>query len=189
MASEGTDHICPVERAGGLNSRLRRWLQNPRRILSPWVKEGMTVLDMGCGPGFFTREMARMVGPAGRVIGCDLQEGMLDIVKDGIQGTEIQDVVTLHQCEKDRIGWSGKVDFILMFYVFHEIPDKAGCLNEMGTLLNPDGRILIVEPPFHVTKAAFEAMVTLARDAGLVEVERPRVLLSKTVILSSAKEA
>jgi len=80
--------ICPVERAGSLDSKFRRWLQNPRKILGPYVEEGMTVLDIGCGPGFFSIEMAQMVGPAGRVIACDLQGGMLQKVRDKTQGTD-----------------------------------------------------------------------------------------------------
>ena len=56
---------------------IRRLLQNPRKILSPFIKEGMTVLDLGCGPGFFSLDMAHMVGSAGRAIAVDLQQGML----------------------------------------------------------------------------------------------------------------
>lgn len=70
--------ICPVERAGHLETRLRRWVQNPEKILSPYVKKGMTVLDMGAGPGFFSIPLARMVGETGHVVACDLQQGMLD---------------------------------------------------------------------------------------------------------------
>ncbi|MCP4372916.1 MAG: SAM-dependent methyltransferase, partial [Deltaproteobacteria bacterium] len=60
--SNRNNRICPVERAGSLDSRIRRWLQNPQKILKPYIKEGMTVLDVGCGPGFFSIDMAQMVG-------------------------------------------------------------------------------------------------------------------------------
>ena len=75
--SDGNKRVCPVERAGSLDNRFRRWLQDPRKILSPHIKEGMTVLDLGCGPGYFTIDIAQMVGKSGRVIAADLQEGML----------------------------------------------------------------------------------------------------------------
>jgi len=52
--SKNNEHICPVERAGGLDNRIRRWLQNPQKILRLYIAEGMTVLDVGCGPGFFS---------------------------------------------------------------------------------------------------------------------------------------
>ncbi len=54
--------VCSVELAGGLDNKFRRFLQNPQKILKPYLKEGMTVLDLGCGPGFFTIEIAKMIG-------------------------------------------------------------------------------------------------------------------------------
>ncbi len=52
------ERVCPVALSGSLDNSIRRWLQNPKKILSPYIKEGMTVLDVGCGPGFFSIEMA-----------------------------------------------------------------------------------------------------------------------------------
>ena len=52
--SDKSKRVCPVERAGGLYNKIRRWLQNPQKILRPYIEEGMTVLDLGCGPGFFS---------------------------------------------------------------------------------------------------------------------------------------
>jgi 2-polyprenyl-3-methyl-5-hydroxy-6-metoxy-1,4-benzoquinol methylase len=52
MESE-RNRVCPVELAHSLDNTLRRWLQNPKNILAPYIQEGMTVLDVGCGPGFF----------------------------------------------------------------------------------------------------------------------------------------
>jgi len=72
---DGPERICPVGQAWSLDNRLRRWLQDPRRILAPHVREGMTALDLGCGPGFFTLDLAWLVGPAGRVIASDLEPG------------------------------------------------------------------------------------------------------------------
>ena len=70
--SDRTGRVCPVERAGSLDNTIRRWLQNPKKILGPYLDEGMTVVDIGCGPGFFSIDMAQMVGKSGRVIAVDL---------------------------------------------------------------------------------------------------------------------
>ena len=181
--SNRNNRVCPVERAGSLDSRIRRWLQNPQKILRPYIEEGMTVLDVGCGPGFFSIDMAQMVGKSGRVIASDLQEGMLQKVRDKIKGTELEKRITLHKCEENKIGVSEHVDFILLFYMVHEIPHKEEFFNEIGTILRPNGQVLIVEPPFHVSKSAFEETVRKARNAGFADVEGPNVLFSKTVIL------
>ena len=183
MVSNRNNRVCPVGRAGSLDNRIRRWLQNPQKILKPYIKEGMTVLDVGCGPGFFSIDMALMVGKSGRVIASDLQEGMLQKVKDKIIGTELEKRITLHKCEENKIGVSEHVDFILLFYMVHEIPNKEEFFNEIGAILSPNGQVLIVEPPFHVSKSAFEETVRKARNTGFVDTEGPNVFLSKTRIL------
>jgi ubiquinone/menaquinone biosynthesis C-methylase UbiE len=181
--SDRNTRVCPVERAGGLDTRIRRWLQNPHKILRPYIEEGMTVLDVGCGPGFFSIDMAQMVGESGRVIAADLQDGMLRKLRDKISGTELEDRITLHKCAEDKMGVSEHVDFVLLFYMVHEVPNKEILFKEIRTILKPDGQVLIVEPPFHVSKSAFQKTVDTAKDVGFTDVEGPNVLFSKTVIL------
>ncbi|MBT4267483.1 MAG: class I SAM-dependent methyltransferase [Deltaproteobacteria bacterium] len=175
--------VCPVERAGSLDNRIRRWLQNPKKILGPYIKEGMTVLDLGCGPGFFSIEMAQMVGKSGRVIASDLQEGMLQKVRAKIEGTELQQRINLHQCKENKIGLTDNADFVLAFFMLHEVSDQEGLFNEIRTILKPTGHLLIVEPPFHVSKSAFETTIKKAQSAGFTLFERPKIFFSKTAVL------
>lgn len=116
--------VCPIEKAAGLDNKIRRWFQNPRKILSPYIRHGMTVLDMGCGPGFFTIDIAELVGQTGRVIAVDLQDGMLEKLRAKIKGTESERRIVLHQCNESTIGIIERIDFVLAFYVVHEIPDQ-----------------------------------------------------------------
>jgi ubiquinone/menaquinone biosynthesis C-methylase UbiE len=177
-------HVCPVEKAGRLDNRIRRWFQHPQKILGPYIAEGMTVLDLGCGSGFFTIDMARMVGESGRVIASDLQQGMLQKLGEKIQGTGFEDRITLHKCEETRIGVSEDVDFVLAFYMLHEVGNQKACLMEIGSILKPNGRLLIVEPPLHVSTAAFTETIRTAQGVGLRLVDGPRILLSKTAMLA-----
>ena len=181
--SAGKKHICPVQWAGWLDHRMRRWLQNPQKILGPYIKEGMTVLDFGCGPGFFSIDMAQMAGKSGGVIASDLQEGMLQRVRDKIDGTEFQTAIRLHQCQENRTGLSEEVDFILLFYIVHEIPHPGEFFKEMGSILTPNGRILMAEPPVHVSKKAFEETIQEAENAGFMAVERPKIFFSRAALL------
>lgn len=182
--TERHDRVCPVALAGALDSPIRRWLQSPRRLLAPYVREGMTALDFGCGPGFFTLELARLVGSSGRVIAVDLQPGMLARVRAKVQGTALEPRLTLHQCQPNAIGLSTPVDFALAFYVLHELPDPAAFLTELRQLLPAHGQLLIVEPPFHVSRAAFETTLRIAQQAGLRLVARPRVRFNKAALLA-----
>lgn len=174
--------ICPVERAGSLDSRFRRFFQNPGKILRPYIEEGMTVLDLGCGPGFFSIDIARMVGESGKVIASDLQEGMLRKLERKIRGTDLEKRIILHKTETDKIGVSELVDFVLAFYIVHEIQNKETVFGEIESILRPNGRFFIVEPPFHVSKKAFEETVGTAQRAGFRLTNRPKVLLSKAAV-------
>jgi ubiquinone/menaquinone biosynthesis C-methylase UbiE len=181
--SKRSNRVCPVERSGGLDNRIRRWIQNPQKILGAYIAEGMTILDIGCGPGFFSIDMAQMVGESGRVIAADLQEGMLAKLRDKIKGTELEGRITLHKCQENKLGVFENVDFVLLFYMVHEVPNIKEFFDELVKILKPKGQILIAEPPFHVSKAEFEETIRKTREAGLTEVERPKVFLSKTAIL------
>lgn len=174
--------VCAVKKASHLGGRIRRWLQNPEKILTECVKEGMTVLDLGSGPGFFAVQAAKMVGKSGKVIAADLQEGMLEILKEKIEGKEIEDRIVLHKCEKDRIGIVEKVDCALAFYVVHEVPDEESLLKELRSILRPDGTLYMIEPKLHVSRKAFEETVSKAGKIGFKPLERPRVFLSRAMV-------
>lgn len=182
------NRICPVELAGSLDNRLRRWFQNPRKILAPHVRDEMTVMDIGCGPGFFTLEMARMVGNSGRVIACDLQEGMLEKLRSKVRGSELEGRIVPHLCQSGRLGVTEAVDFALAFYMIHEVPDKDGLFAEVYSVLKPKGRFLVVEPPFHVSKAEFEETVRKVLHAGFEMMSRPKVTFSRTALFGKKNE-
>jgi ubiquinone/menaquinone biosynthesis C-methylase UbiE len=177
--------VCPVELAGGLDNGLRRFLQNPHRILAPYIRPQITAIDLGCGPGFFTIEMGRMLHGSGQVIAADLQQGMLDIVEAKIKGTVLENTIKLHKCQEDRIGFSGKVDFILAFFMVHEVPDHDKLFAEVKTLLNPGGRMLIIEPKFHVSKESFHSMMEIINKYGLIEIDRPKHFLCRSVLIEN----
>ncbi len=180
------NRVCPVEMAGSLDNKIRRWLQNPQKILSSYVKEGMTTLDIGCGPGFFSVEMAKMVGSGGRVISADLQEGMLQKVKAKIKGTYLEDRIKLVKCDRDKTNISDKFDFGLAFYMVHEIPDKVSFFKELRSALNYNGKILIVEPKwFHVSKKDFLQTIEYAKNAGLNVIKGPALPFSRSTILTN----
>ena len=187
MMVDKNKRVCPIKRAGGLDNRVRSLLQNPQKILGNYVKEGMTALDLGCGPGFFSVEMAIMVGDSGLVIATDLQDGMLQKVRNKIRGTEIEKRIKLHKCEEDNIGVTEKVDFVLAFYMVHEVSDQKKFFDELKSILKPNGKALIVEPkPFHVSKGAFKETIMKAKEIGLVPVEEPRIFLGRAVILEKS---
>jgi ubiquinone/menaquinone biosynthesis C-methylase UbiE len=156
--------VCSFKIAGGLDSKIRRFLQNPQKILKPYIKEGMTVLDIGCGVGFFTIEIAKMLGPSGKVFAADLQDGMLKILEK-------------------KIGLNEQVDFVFAFYFVHEVPDRDVLFKEIYTILKPGGTMLIVEPPFHVSRKGFINMLNSIKKAGLNFASEPKSFFNKSVLI------
>lgn len=178
------NRVCPVKLANSLDSKIRKWLQNPRKILSPYIREGMTVLDVGCGPGFFSVELAKMVGRNGKVISADLQDGMLQKLANKIRGTELETRIKLVKCEKDKINVSEKIDFGLAFFMVHEIPDKEPFFKELKSIMTEKGQVLIVEPKlFHVSRKDFELTTKIAENAGFKINREPRLHFCWSAIL------
>jgi ubiquinone/menaquinone biosynthesis C-methylase UbiE len=179
------NRVCPVELAPSLDSRIRRWLQNPNKILSPFVREGMKVLDVGCGPGFFSIEMAKLVGPRGQVFSADLQAGMLQKLEEKIRGTALEPRIKRVQCNKGSVNVTDMVDFILAFYMVHEVPDKISLFRQLKAILDQRGQFLLVEPRlFHVSREEFESTSRVAESAGFRIKDGPRLRCSWTAVLT-----
>lgn len=182
--SNNRNKVCRVEIAGGLDNSIRKIFQNPRKILKPYLNEGNVVLDLGCGPGFFSVEIAKMVGEKGKVISADLQNGMLEKVKKKIKGTNLEKRIFLHKCDSDKIGLKEKVDFILAFFMVHEVSDQEQMFNELRSILKSGGKFLIVEPDFHVSKNAFSEMIIKLEKAGFKIIEKPKMFLCRALLLT-----
>lgn len=183
MDNENHPYVCPAKFACTLDNSLRRLIHNPRKILEPYVRKGMNVLDLGCGPGFFTTTLAKLAGEGGRVIAADLQQGMLDKVREKIRGTDLEQIVEIHKCQNEMIGISQTVDFVLAFWMVHEVPDQDKLFRELRSVIRPEGKICIIEPRFHVSLKSFETMIKRVENSGFKIIERPKVVFSRAVLL------
>ena len=182
--TETNTRVCPVELSGSLDNKWRRRLQNPQKILSPFLSPGLKVLDIGCGPGFFSIEIAKMIGDKGKLYSVDLQEGMLNLIKKKIAGTELESRIHLIKSDADGFSLPEKVDFILAFYMVHEVPDKENLFKLFKSFLNANGKLLFIEPKlFHVSKKEFELSLQLAKNAGFNISKAPKLAFSHTAVL------
>jgi ubiquinone/menaquinone biosynthesis C-methylase UbiE len=185
MIKEKRPYVCPAELAGSLDNSIRRLVHKPKKILGAYVRKEMTVLDLGCGPGYFTMELAKLVGEGGKVIAADLQQAMLDKVRVKIRGTDLEQIVEIHKCQDDKIGITQNVDFVLAFWMVHEVPDQDRLFRELKSLLKSGGTLFIIEPKFHVPLKSFESMISRTEHMGFKIIERPKVALSRAILLKS----
>jgi 2-polyprenyl-3-methyl-5-hydroxy-6-metoxy-1,4-benzoquinol methylase len=178
------EHVCPWWAGYFIDNRLRRLIHNPARILGPYVRPGMTTLDVGCGMGLFSLAMAQLVGPAGCVIAADLQPQMLRVLQQRAARAGLAGRIRPHKCEQTRLGVTTPCDFALAFAMLHEVPDLGRLLIEIHACLKPAGRLLLAEPRGHIRAAAFAHELDLAATAGLTPCERPAVRWCHAAVLA-----
>jgi SAM-dependent methyltransferase len=177
-------YVCPWWCAWfALNNPVRRLVHDPQKIVGPYVQPGMTVLETGCGVGWFTIPMAKMVGDRGRVIAVDLQQQMLDMMRRRAERAGVADRIEAHKCEQNRLGIEAQADFALAFAMVHEVPDQLRLFAEIRACLKPAGKLLLAEPPIHVPGKTFSAEVATAKEAGFRIVGEPHVRWCRAVLL------
>jgi ubiquinone/menaquinone biosynthesis C-methylase UbiE len=177
-------HVCPSWLSFSLDNSIRTFFQDPEKITRDYVKPGFTVLDIGCGPGYFTIPMARMAGKAGSVIAVDIQERMLEKMKERAAGHDVLDRIRAVQCRPDDIMVRESVDFVLTFWMVHEVPEKLPFLKQIAAVMKKDSRYLLAEPKVHVSKKQFREIAQMAADAGLKTVAEPAISLSRAMLFS-----
>lgn len=183
--------ICPWWIGYFLISPLRRLLQNPEAILIPHVKEGMTVLEVGPGMGFFSLSLARLVGRKGSVICVDVQERMLDKLKKRAEKAGLADRIATILASENSLhldDYGGKVDFSLAFAVAHEVPDQKGLFGQINRAMKHEGVLLLSEPKGHVSDEEFEVTLGHATANGFEVENSVDVKYSLSRILKKVSE-
>jgi len=180
-------HLHPVENASALEGRFRRLLQNPGRILKKYIRQGMTVIDLGCGTGFFTLEIAELLDGKGKVIAIDVQEGMLEILKQKLKNSELKQYIQILNNPAQSLGFTEKADFILAFYSFHEMKYMDHIIQALKEIMNQKAKILISEQKGHVSEEMFESIVNNMINNGFTVYERPKIFLSRSVVMGIEK--
>jgi 2-polyprenyl-3-methyl-5-hydroxy-6-metoxy-1,4-benzoquinol methylase len=188
MKSEETSPDAPVETCPWwicftFENPLRRLLHNPAKMLSPYVKKGWMVMDIGPGMGYFTIPLARLVGEEGRVIAVDIEQHMLDGVRNSAKRAGVEKRIELQLSQPGNIGVSGPLDFTLAFWMVHEVRDRAKFVSQIASATRPGGLLFFVEPKIHVARENFDDTVAKAGAAGFEVIEHPKVTISYAALL------
>lgn len=169
--------MCPWLRRG----------QKPTEVLTPYIHEGMTVFEPGPGMGFFTLELARLVGTTGHVVAVDIQPKMLDRLKRRAAKAGLLDRIDARVTSSESMGiadLNGSVDFTLAFAVVHEVGDAGRFFAEAAVASKLGASLLLAEPAGHVKLPAFNSELEAAVQAGFRVVNRPPIRRMHTALLS-----
>jgi len=175
-------HVCPWWLGYFLISPVRRLFNDPSRILRPFVRENMTVLEIGPGMGYFSLPLAQYVGGQGRVVCVDIQEKMLKRLRARARKAGVLERIITVCATGDSLcigAYEGKADFALAFAVVHEVPDQEALFRQIHSALKTGALLLVAEPQGHVTPEQFQKTLDIAQHTGL-SVER-RLDISKNL--------
>ena len=179
-------HVCPWWLCFTFDNPIRKLIHNPDKILSPFVRPGSTAIDIGPGMGYFTVPLCRLVAENGRVIAVDIQGKMLAALEKRAQKAGVSRQLTTHLGALEETGIKEEADFVLTFWMVHEVPNQDHLFKEIRSVLKNGGTYLLVEPVIHVTRKAFARTVEVASGAELKIKEKPRIALSRSVLFTSA---
>lgn len=176
-------HVCPWWFAYTFDNPLRRMFHDPKRIFAPYLDKGMTAVDIGCGMGYFTIGMAKIVGEIGKIISVDIQQEMLDTLLKRAQKEHVDSCITTILCDEKDISVNEKVDFALTFWMVHETPDASNFFKQVYSILHTSGKLLLAEPKIHVTSKEFKNTLDAAQKAGFKLIDSPKIFFSHTAVL------
>jgi ubiquinone/menaquinone biosynthesis C-methylase UbiE len=106
------------------------------------LKQGMVMIDVGAGTGFFTRAASTIVGPAGKVYAADMSLEMLTHLRQAGVPTNIE---VIHSGEYSIPLPDATADLSFVAFVSHETPDLPRFLAEIERVTKPSGAVAIVE--------------------------------------------
>ena len=178
--------VCPWWLGYLLASPLRRMLQDPRAIVQPYASDGMTVIEPGPGMGFFTLELARLVGPKGRVVAIDVQPKMLEGLIRRARKANLAERIETRQPNGNHLGiedLQGKVDFALVFAMAHEVPSPLALFVDTHKALKPGAKMLLAEPLGHVSAKGYEDILNTAKNVGFSIESKPAIRRSRAAVL------
>lgn len=175
--------VCPWWLAYAFDNPVRKFFHDPTKLFRNYLKNGMTVLDIGCGMGYFSIAMAKLIGDKGKVIAVDIQEKMLQIMRNRAEKAGMLNRIIPSLAKDNKFGVNKKADFVLTFWVVHEVPDKKSFFTQIYNSLKPEGRYLIAEPNMHTSKKYFDELEKLCVSKGFKVKERPKVSLSRALLL------
>ena len=141
--------IAPVmtyEGADWLTRSTRIQEENPQKLMDALgIKPGQTICDLGCGNGYYTLELARLVGPTGKVFAVDIQPEMLRLLESRAGQNNLKNIQLILNTPIDPKLPADSVDLILVVDVYHELSYPEHMLKALRKGLKPDGRIVLVE--------------------------------------------
>jgi ubiquinone/menaquinone biosynthesis C-methylase UbiE len=133
------------------------------------LREGMRVLDAGCGPGRVAIPLAKLLGKEGEVVAMDLQSEMLHRAEEKALAAGLENIRFLQAGIGEGRAGQGQYDRVLLVTVLGEIPDQRKALREIYDALKPGGILSVTETLFDPHFQRRARVLELATPMGFQE--------------------
>lgn len=121
------------------------WQRSEEILAALALEPGMTVADVGAGTGYFTRQIAPLIGPGGMVLAVDIIPEFLEELERRVEELGITNVETVLSRADSPMLSDGSVDLILISDSYHHFDQPGPMLEGLRAALRPGGRMAIVD--------------------------------------------
>jgi ubiquinone/menaquinone biosynthesis C-methylase UbiE len=135
-------HLMAHRQFPANDTERRKW-QDPEKILAEiGLAPGITFVDLGCGDGYFALPAARIVGPKGRVIAIDIDEGAIGRLRKQAAEEGLSQLSAEVGVAEDTIACEGCADFVFFGINLHDFADPAQVIRNSKRMLRPSGKLV-----------------------------------------------
>jgi ubiquinone/menaquinone biosynthesis C-methylase UbiE len=153
----------------------RRKSQDPEAILlKAGLKPGMSLVDIGCGQGYFAIPAAKIAGKSGRVYGIDIDGEGIEALNDRAFREGLENIKTFKGRAEDTLACEGCADLVFFGICLHDFQDPSRVLENAKRMFKPSGILVDLDwkklhmedgPPYDIRFSQDKAS-KLMRDAG-----------------------
>src|SRR5262249_46427293 len=111
------------------------------------IRPGMNCLDAGCGGGDVSFDLARLVGPKGRVVAIDMDEIKLDMARNEATQQQLENIEFRH-CDVCTAELQGNFDLVHARFLLSHLPNPSATVAKLGAALRPGGMLVTTDTDF-----------------------------------------
>ncbi|HZW57860.1 MAG TPA: class I SAM-dependent methyltransferase [Nitrososphaerales archaeon] len=125
-----------------MENPIRRLFQPHQKLVSKYISAGNVVADLGCGPGYFTLPIAKVVGDSGRVYAVDFDPRAIERVKNKAAKYGYGSVIEAHVSSASDVDFIARdsVDLVFANGLLCCMKDHVGAVRQIARILKPEGR-------------------------------------------------
>lgn len=174
---------CGSARSCAYESGRDVWQQPDAIIVALDIAPGDQVADLGSGSGYFTRRLARAVGPEGRVYAVDVDPEIHAVLEERLEEEGVTNVEIVLAEFDDPLLPAGTIDLVFTSNTYHHIEDRVAYFRRVQAALTPDGRVAVLD--YDGSKGLFvktighftppDVLFTEMAEAGYEVAEQPEI--------------